>query len=844
MALLRRCGAFRTVCVLFVWAAIASCSAAMDVVSAREGNRLDAAQVGKDTSASSVALMWGIADTTATVGRMFRYHIPGDAFKGPVKSYEVVEAGKASLPSWLQFLDDQNVLQGIPQKEDAGTRYLEVLARGSDGSTVKDVFSVAISGDASSMSAGQPLTFRKSGPEVVRCKREEPETVATIIVDTDLSGLRAEERLKLLTGFLQHMGLSDEVVRMLPTAAGNALQDDTALVTGTGDARAPVHAQGVQLSWLVGCGKVEAGHFPVLQKLDEDSSSGKMREAVGFPVVGWRVTNSRLQQQAAHKRRRRQVRTTATPVITIAPPTGTDEGTESTDADTMTRPVVDMTSPTFSIQPTSTKPTMPMTTTTTTTPTTTTTTKPTTPMTTTTTTTSEGKTTKPAEVPTEAGPLCLQPVKGEAFSKLTILVGEIYEFKIPSNTFRMQDGCPQLGADMMNLSLMKGSSGVIEDNFFLKFDKSTQTILANAGMEDVGKHPMTMLAMLKDQQFITTFTFRVVVREPHGRKSKVNHVTAMTIDTDYNSFISNISAKVDLARKIAGAMGDDTTEYLTVTNIAKGSVIYSWTNNSIAGAGCPVEGAKDIASKLVGEDGQLNPETIEKLKPWKLTGAALSPAGDCEGDPSFPSVSATAPTPAPTDGATTTATDDAKTDAPVKTMAPKPSTPASNETTTEAVAKGSKTSEDDIWITTVVPAVVIVAILLIALLIACILYRKKRKGKMNLEDQNTFVNKGAPVIFPDELEEKAGDSSKPLLMEGSPPAPPPEYHRGTSESPEPRNNHHKEPSPPTDEVDADIETDVTSPLYQPPPPVTSSGGKSARPHVQQPYRSQPPEIHP
>lgn len=40
----------------------------------------------------SVALMWGIADTTASVGRVFKYHIPADAFKGSVQSYEVSAA--------------------------------------------------------------------------------------------------------------------------------------------------------------------------------------------------------------------------------------------------------------------------------------------------------------------------------------------------------------------------------------------------------------------------------------------------------------------------------------------------------------------------------------------------------------------------------------------------------------------------------------------------------------------------------------------------------------------------------------------------------------------------------
>nr|KAG5705579.1 hypothetical protein BaRGS_034777 [Batillaria attramentaria] len=770
----------------------------------------------------------------------------------------VVEAGKTSLPSWLQFLPDQNVLRGIPQREDAGALYLEVLAYGNDGSKATDVFSVSISGDAATLSSGQPLTFRKSGPEVVRCKREEPETVATIIVDGDLNAMPVDDRLKLLTGFLSHMGLTEEVVKMIPAAA-NLLQDDTALVTGTGDARDPQHP-GVQISWLVGCGKVEQGHFPVLQKLDDDSGSGRMKEAVGFPIVGWRVTNSRLQQHAP-KRRRRQTRATATPVITISPPTATDDdGTDATDVDTMTRSVVEMTSPTFTIQPTPTEPEMPKTMTTDRMPVTTPKeekpVKPTRPPVTSTEgdkeTTPSMKPTKPPTKPTVKPipptgmlPECQKPDVGEQIGRVTANVGEILEYQIPDNAFLMPCGLD--GAEQISLRLFKGSSSKIPDDFWFKFDEEKKVIMGIPSVKDEGRQSMTLVANLKDFEGgpISTMSFKIVVKNPSGRKGKVNHEVAMTIDTDYDKFVSNVSAKLDLAQKIAGAFGDEDTSALTVTGVRKGSVIYAWTNNTMSGPGCPVDDAKAMAGKLVSDDGNLRAETIEKLKPWKLTGASLAPAGDCEGNADFPIVSATALTPPPTsaDTSTTAMPDDTKTkpDMPDVTMTPKPTAPVANMTTPPA--KAGKTSEDDIWITTVVPAVVIVAILLIALLIACILYRKKRKGKMNLEDQNTFVNKGAPVIFPDELDDKPGDSSKPLLIEGSPPAPPPEYHRGTSESPEPRNNH-KEATPPTDEMDADIETDVTSPLYQPPPPVTASSGKSARPHVQQPYRSQPPEIHP
>jgi hypothetical protein len=88
--------------------------------------------------------------------------------------------------------------------------------------------------------------------------------------------------------------------------------------------------------------QVESGHFPALQTLDDHSSNGALRSALGHGVLGWRVTNSRLQERsAATKRRRRRQVGTPTPVITIAPPTGTQPAGEKTDVDTMTRKVSD-----------------------------------------------------------------------------------------------------------------------------------------------------------------------------------------------------------------------------------------------------------------------------------------------------------------------------------------------------------------------------------------------------------------------------------------------------------------------------------------------------------------------
>ncbi|GLH00783.1 Uncharacterized protein GBIM_07059, partial [Gryllus bimaculatus] len=104
----------------------------------------------------------------------------------------------------------------------------------------------------------------------------------------------------------------------------------------------------------------------------------------------------------------------------------------------------------------------------------------------------------------------------------------------------------------------------------------------------------------------------------------------------------------------------------------------------------------------------------------------------------------------------------------------------------ETVPVGS--SGDDYLVTYIVPAVIIVAMLLLAGAVACVLYRRRRTGKMSVGDEDerqSFRNKGIPVIFQDELEERPDPANKsPVIMkEEKPPLPPPEYQRGADSTP-------------------------------------------------------------
>ena len=766
-------------------------------------------------------------------------------------TFQITEAGKMTLPHWLVYHKGKQLLQGIPSTSDLGQHYIEVVAVGEDGSQAKDTFSIFVIDDAGAM-PGTALKFKSRGPKPVRCKRSEPETTVSIVIDANLNDLHAKQRLNLLSKFMSHLDLAEDMLKLVPVG-NKAIQDSSALVSGTGDVK-EVKTGGTFVSWLVGCGKVEADHMQALQQVETDSSNGELAVAVGYPVFIWQVTNSRFQVVKRHKRR--AVRPTPTPAMTLTPPT---KGPKDTLTDDMTRPVATLESPTFSIHPTQVqtgmektdeprlpdgkpdKPDMGVI-------------QPSVPVpkggeatktdalpTRTYEMTDKTKPTKATLEPTEPtseptdipkirpiDPNCkdLKPNLKHPIRNLEFTAGDVMRFKIPEHTFY---DCRVGNTRKLRLSLFGNKTDVISKSFWLQFDRKKQAFMGLPTDKNVGKHMFTLIALnAREGDRPASDRFNIIIKaNPDAATGKINHELSMTIDYDYDDFQSNVHDRISFMNKVGRMYGDKNAKKLTLTGMKKGSTIVSWTNNTLASpSACPVEDIKNMVSRLVNDDGTLTDEAQQAMKPFKLTQAGAEPKGACENNPNFPRVRSIP----------------LVTSEPESKPEPETSPEPEAEVTTEAVAKGSTTSDDDIWITTIVPAVAVVVILLLALLIACILYRKKRKGKMTLEDQNTFIKKGVPVIFQDELEEKPDSSAKPLLMEGEPPCPPPEYTREGSTPPPGQ----KENLPVLEATEAELdETSVTSPLYQPPPPVASSGAnRHPRPHVQPAYRSQPPSIPP
>ena len=806
---------------------------------------------------------------------------------------QVTEAAMDTLPSWLNFNPLKAELSGIPEPKDKGQVYLEVKAIGDHNSRADDVFSIEVVDDSSmSVGASKPKKVGDNVPKLVRCRREEPETVSTVIVDVDIHSLNPSERIGIFSNLASHLNLATEMLKMLPVG-NKPMFDTTALVAGPGDTKEPKH-QGVLVSWLVGCGKVEADHLPVLQQLEMLAKNGDMGSALGHSIVGWHVTNSRFQQKPRRKRA-----ATATPTMSMPAPTKVVDMKSSAiepTASVMIQPTktVDV-QPTAAVKPTETAAISPtpttqmtqtmsvtpepttvlptktftMTTSAVTTPTPSTSTESTTKSTTQSTTKS---TKKPTEKPTpepKCPPSGRGPKKAPMIEKqirnFTIMAGEVFRYKIPEDSFF--DCYDDLTSDLDLYLLLNDNS--VPNSFWIQLKKKLlrpYRLTANP----LNIHSKNYKFVLRAENYYSKSTdmeFYIDVLGEEMTKAPPSHELSMTIDMDYDEFTSDLSNRLELMNKIADLYGDSNSDSIIVTRIDRGSVIFAWTNKTLPGDSCPVGDIENLVNKLVNKEGGVSYEASEALLPYKISSAAAVPLGKCASNPNFPKIdtkkakmTTVAPTPKPMTKPVTTPKVEPTpkptpepTPKPTKKKTPKPFMPptpkptekedktASPTTTTETkVAAAGAGGGSDIWITTVVPAIVVVVVLIIALIIACCLYRKKRKGKLNVEEKHSFKNKsGTPVIFADEYEDRPNDSSKPLIMrDEKPPVLPPEYQRAPSEGSAGSNS-----TQPIGEGE-EIEMDETSPLYQPPPPVTaSSSSKPPPPHLQA-SRSPPPYVPP
>ncbi|XP_017270637.1 dystroglycan [Kryptolebias marmoratus] len=809
-----------------------------------------------DPSAKSGGAHANIPDSSAIVGQVFQLKVP----LGPAHDSCIVhltEMGKKTLPSWLYWDKESCTLRGLALEQDKGVYHIlvsgeEMTRKANSQEYPSTVFTIEVYSEDRADTEPALLTLQSeiSGLHPFTCGSEEPVTVLTVILDADLTKMVADQRVSLMKVMRKFSHVPLEHMRVVPVV-NNRLFDMSAFMAGPGNAKKVVE-NGALLSWKVGCA-LDQGSIPDISSVQSSAKDGTMSARLGYPVVGWHIVNKK---PTGVKRVRRQLNNTPTPVPSLLPPTTHQEPYSRvvpTPTSPSIAPATDNSAPpvrgplplpvkptmrvrdqiahtpvagppqptrvlgttsTIPIQPSMTRSTIPEPTALPTPPSSTkrpkpsTTRKPKKPKSTTPA-PREPKSTTP-KPPRRTTPLSLTPEFNQIpeirnpIDQVTAWVGTYFEVKIASDAFYdREDGT----TDKLRLTLKKTPKEPVSDTSWIQFNSTIQLLYGLPEEKHEGNHEYFMLATDKGGKSIMD-AFEVQVNR-WSNNDKPSVVFAARFHGDPKTLSNDVRNKILLTKKLSYALGDRNSSTVTLRSITKGSIVVEWTNNSLQQSPCPKDQIRVLSERISDPQGKPKLAFIKAMEPeFKPINISVRGTNKCQSYSFIPP--GEVPIPA------------------LPTATPSPGT--------------GRRSSDDVYLHTVIPAIVVAALLLIAGIIAMVCYRKKRKGKMTIEEQATFIKKGVPIIFADELDDSKSppSSSIPLILqEEKPPLPPPEY-------PNMAGPHSTLLSQDLmEEFSVYQDDDPNAPPYQPPPPFTVPiEGKGSRPKNMTSYRSPPPYVPP
>ncbi|CAL1605643.1 unnamed protein product [Knipowitschia caucasica] len=803
----------------------------------------------------------GIPDSSAIAGQVFQLKVPVGRDNGSCHAH-VTETGKQTLPSWLLWDRQHCTLRGLALEQDKGIYHISVSEKAfsdESGSEVSPdtVFSIEVHPEERADSEQGLLTVQSdiSGVQPFACGPEEPVTVLTVILDADLTKMAAKQRVTLLGVMKRFSHVPIEHMRVVPVV-NNRLFDMSAFMAGPGNAKKVVE-NGALVSWKLGCA-LDQSRIPDISSVQNLAKDGTMSTKLGFPVVGWHIVNKKPHNI---KRVRRQLYNTPTPVPSMLPPTTLPEPPVRL-IPTPTSPAIasatDLSAPpvrgplplpvkptmrvrdsiahtpvfgppqptrvlgttsTIPIQPTMTRPIIVEATASPTLPTTTkrpktgstkkppkkpktSTPSPRVPKSTTPKPSKRTTTTTQSPPPENTSPDIRNPI-----DQVNAWVGTYFEVKIPTDTFYdIEDGT----ADKLRLTLKKTPKEGVSETSWIQFNSTIQLLYGLPEAQHTGKHEYFMLATDKGGKSIMD-AFEVQVNK-WASNDKPSAVFSARFHGDPESLSNDVHKKILLTKKLAYALGDRNSSTVTLRNITRGSIVVEWTNNSLQQGSCPKDQITVLSNRISDHQGTPKMAFIKAMEPeFKPINISVRGTNKCQTLSFIPPAEIPLP--------------------PVPTVAPTPGT-------------GRVSSGDDVYLHTVIPAVVVAALLLIAGIITMVCYKKKRKGKMTIEEQATFIKKGVPIIFADELDDSKSppSSSIPLILqEEKPPLPPPEYPNSAG----PHSAFLSQELDLLGEYSIYQDDDPNAPPYQPPPPFTVPiEGKGSRPKNMTSYRSPPPYVPP
>ncbi|XP_062708278.1 uncharacterized protein LOC109420851 isoform X4 [Aedes albopictus] len=330
------------------------------------------------------------------------------------------------------------------------------------------------------------------------------------------------------------------------------------------------------------------------------------------------------------------------------------------------------------------------------------------------------------------------PTTRNQVDRVNATVGHLLVYKVPADTFYD----PEDGNDL-KLKLLTTERNPLDHHHWLQFDSKNQEFFGVPQPQDVGQKEYLLIA--EDREGLTATDALVVVVHQAHYKRDYSVLFELTLDTTQEQF-STAQSQRRFIERLAMVFGDSHTNYIQIRKVHPmrhvDQVQVTFFNTTLyrQHQRCPDEEIEALRNMLLYQDGTVRTKVRDILgQEFNLVNMSMIPMGTCQGFDTPIHV----------------------TNEPEKAIPP-------------PIAK------DDYLLTVVLPAVIILAMLLIAFIIACILYRRRLTGKMELgtdEERKSFRSKGIPVIFQDELDEKPeiGNKSPVILKDEKPPLLPPSY---------------------------------------------------------------------
>ncbi|CAG9795714.1 unnamed protein product [Diatraea saccharalis] len=227
--------------------------------------------------------LWGVADTSAYVGHLFRMEIPKEAFTGEVLAYKVRREDDRRMPSWLAVDSKHGLISGIPQPVDLGPHTFTVTAHGrTHGLTATDSFTIEVK-----------KSEEKPHSKYGTCIGNEKHLILIILIDGAFQHISSRQRIRALMELSNFMAIDGEEFWITPYKSDSE-QTQNILMTGPGSSQRKRGDATTAIYLNVGCEeKLWSRHKVLVAGIREQSRDGTLEHLLRLPVLGWRLAAAR-----------------------------------------------------------------------------------------------------------------------------------------------------------------------------------------------------------------------------------------------------------------------------------------------------------------------------------------------------------------------------------------------------------------------------------------------------------------------------------------------------------------------------------------------------------------------